>query len=271
MVDVALALLAPQQNGPWNGDLRWAEITGKKASEYVFHIQSSGVPNLLRTKKGEIVAVFQWFPFNESKSWDQVAIQRSSDNGKSWTRPKTIVVEGLPQGYQRPMDPCVVELPDGRLRYYYTSNPEGMGQESNAIYSAISKDGSTWKFEPGRRFQPNDQVGFDPTVTYFDGKWHMITPKYRGGGYHAVSDDGLNFKQIETVEDPGYDWIGNLAVVDGKLTFFGGGAGLWSRAWNQGKWDKPQEYGLKYAGDPAVVSLGNGKWGVLYVGSRPPQ
>lgn len=271
MVNVAL-LLAAQQNGPWNGDLRWSEITNQKAIPYVFHLQSAGVPCLLRTKNSGIIAVFQWFPVNESESWDQVALQRSIDLGKTWTRPKTIKVQGLPEGYQRPMDPCVVELADGRLRYYFTSNPEGRGQEGNGIYSAISRDGINWKFEPGLRFRPADQSGFDPTVVFFEGQWHMITPKMRAGGYHSVSKDGLNFKQIETVDDPGYDWIGNLEVVKGKLTFFGGGAGLWSRTLSNGKWDRPVEYGLKGVGDPAVVSLGGDKLGVLYTGmNRPPR
>lgn len=263
----AMALLA-QQNGPWQADLRWVELNGTKASAITFHIQSAGVPSLVKTKKGEIIAVFQWFPSNETESWDRIAIQRSKDNGQTWTVPRSLKFEGLPEGYQRPMDPAIVELSDGRLRLYYTSNPDGFARQGNAIYSAISKDGLTWKYESGERFKPDDQIGFDPTVAFFEGKWHMITPKFQAGGYHAVSDDGLKFKQLGVIDDPGYDWIGNLAVVKGKLTFFGGGAGLWSRALENGKWATAKEYGVRQAGDPAVVNLGADKLGVLFVSGR---
>lgn len=262
----AMALFA-QQLGPWSADLRWVEITGTKAGPVTFHLQSAGVPALLKTKKGDLVAVFQWFPANEAEAWDRIAIQRSKDNGQSWSRPKTIKVDGFPGDYMRPMDPAIVELPDGRLRLYFTSNPDRFARAGHAIYSAISSDSQKWKYETGERFKPEDQIGFDPTVVYFENKWHMITPKFRAGGYHAVSTDGLSFKQLEVIEDPGYDWIGNVAVVKGKLTFFGGGAGLWSRTRENGKWSEGKEYGVRQAGDPGVVNLGGDKLGILYVGA----
>ena len=81
-----------------------------------------GVPTVVHLKDGRLLAAFQHFPENDSRNFDRVAVRFSSDEGRVWSKPEPIVVEGMGKGLMRPFDPTLVPLPDGRVRLYFTSN-----------------------------------------------------------------------------------------------------------------------------------------------------
>lgn len=294
-----LALAQPRDRGPqppdppWRRDLRSATLKGEAVTAPAFFVGSAGVPSLARFHS-TVYAAFQWFPQSDPESFDQVALSRSSDQGKSWTPPRRLVVKDLPSGFQRPYDPTIVVAGDDLLRVYFTSNPSGRegGMAGQAIYSAASKDGGeTWTFEPGERFKvPGKSGAYDCAVAKLPGKdgdvWHIITPTPPGlrddvgrttgaGAYHATSKDGLTFTKAERLETEGKgQWIGNLLVVDGELAFYGSpgpgseGGKIWRATSKDGvKWSKPVTVDLVGA-DPAAVRLENGS--VLLVAVSPP-
>lgn len=282
------------QEAPWRRDLRSATVKGEAVASPAFFVGCAGVPSLAKSHS-TIYAAFQWFPQSDAESFDQVALSRSTDQGKSWTPPKRLVVKDLPSGYQRPYDPTIVAAGDDLLRLYFTSNPEGRkgGTAGQAIYSATSKDGGeTWTFEPGERFRaPGKGGAYDCAVAKLSGKdgdvWHLIVPSAPGsrdevgrtggpGAYHATSKDGVTFTKGERVEWEGKgQWIGNLLVVDGELAFYGSpgpgseGGKIWRATSKDGvKWSKPTTVDLVGA-DPAAVRLENGS--VLLVAVSPPE
>ena len=266
--------LPPQspRDGPWNRDvLSYRSSDGVTFKEPVTVVERAGVPNVIVDHSGRLVAVFQWFPFTQRAAFDRVAVAVSSDGGRSWTAPAPMDIAGIPADLQRPFDPTIVQLPDGRYRLYFTSGvASGTGQGNVGIYSAISVDAIRFQFEPGPRFAPSGGT-VDASVVLFRGAWHLFSHNQRansGQGYHATSQDGLAFTQQPDVNvGQGRQWIGN-ALVDGEtLRYYGSGmGGVWSAVSRDGvEWTV--DPGVRVdGGDASVVILENGERILLAVG-----
>ena len=264
----------PTGQGPWLNDLRIASSTdGRTFDSATLFQKSSGVPSLARLPDGRLLAAFQWFPDLSSPAWDRVAVKQSSDNGRTWSEPQAILVNGLPSSYTRPFDPTLVVLPDGRIRVYFTSNPEGQTQtasDKNGFYSAISTDGVSYTWEPGTRFWPGKSV-VDCAAIYFDGRVHLMAPVMgSAAAYHTASRDGLDLVRLDDVPSlEGENWTGNLLSFPGGLRFYGtssmGGRGMWYReSADGGAWTSPRYLGIN-GGDPAVVQASDGRYWIVFV------
>ncbi|MFN8011663.1 MAG: sialidase family protein [Holophagaceae bacterium] len=255
--------------GPWTLDLKLSVgATPDAFGPPSTFVSQAGVASLAKRSNGQLVALFQWFPFSDPASFDQVAASFSSDGGRTWTAPKACTFTGIPAGYQRPFDPTVTVKEDGSLRVYFTSNVSGSATGFN---SATSPDGLTWTFEPGSRFTPSRGT-VDCAVARWNGQWHLVSPigAPSEGAYHAVSDDGLTFTRLADIPSVGgVNWTGNLAVVYGALRFYGTpGSGLWFSATADGTtWSAPAGVGIQ-GGDPAVVEAEPGRW--ILVATGPP-
>jgi hypothetical protein len=269
----------PPRGGPWEHDLmarRGADGSQFDAEE-IFQA-AAGVPSVIRDGKGRLIAAFQWFPERPSPHFDRVAVRISTNGGQSWGKPEPIEIEGLPERYTRPFDPTLALLPDGRIRIYFSSNPTGrMSLDGNtATYSAISKDGVRYTFEPGARFAVPGRIVIDCAVLRLGDQWHYTAPIGRpeDGAYHAVSKDGLTFtRQAEIPSVEGVNWTGNLVAYEEGMRFYGGSRrGLWWAFSRDGvQWSRPTFLSVR-GGDPAVVAVSKGKYLLIYVGGsrRPP-
>ncbi len=272
------ALLLAQQGGPWNNDLKMRiSDGGKPFGEETTFVRAAGVPSLTRDRKGRLIAAFQWFPQDRQEAWDRVATSISEDNGKTWSAPKPIVVDGLPNGYQRPFDPTLVVTGTGNIRIYFTSSKPGqMGPNGvTGIYSAVSSDGVNFKFEPGARLAVMDRRVIDCAVHKLGDTWHMIAPIGRpeDGAYHATSKDGLEFTRTENIKsEDGANWTGNLVAASPGMCFYGSSnRGLWWSYSAEGKsWTRPTFLNVM-GGDPAVVNGADGRVIMIYVGPREPK
>ncbi|MGV3756999.1 MAG: hypothetical protein ACO1QS_16580, partial [Verrucomicrobiota bacterium] len=204
--------------------------------------ERAGVPTVARMKDGRLIAAHQYFPADDRANFDKVAVHFSADEGRNWTTPEVITLDGLPEGMRFPFDRTLVPLPDGRIRLYFTSLPGRRFEESTpAIYSAISTNGIDYTFEPGQRFGVEGRFVIDCAVALHNGVFHLYAPDngaqepgnrngppvmngQEGFGYHATSKDGLNFtRQPDVKLDGRRRWLGN-AQSDGKvITFYGTG------------------------------------------------
>jgi len=252
----------PPRNGPWTRDLLiFHSLDGRAFSEGKTFVARAGVPCLVRDASDRLIAVFQWFPENPREAFDKVAAAFSADEGTTWSQPEPIVVHGLPEGAQRPFDPTLVLLEDGRLRLYFTSTTPA--RRIPGIHSAISKDGLHYEFEPGLRFGVDDNATVDAAVARLDSRWHLFSPVQgsQNEGYHAVSEDGLVFRRVADVAVPVRgSWIGNAIVRNHALWFYGsGGQEGWLARSNDGAEWQLISTALRVGGDPAIVSLKNGK------------
>jgi hypothetical protein len=262
-----------ERRGPWDNDLMIARSKDGlefKTQPGVF-VSRAHVPTVAQGKSGRIIALFQWFPLEPRESFDRIAACFSSDNGKTWTKPKPIRISGIPGRYVRPCDPALVVLPDGRLRLYFTCDlRDGRGP---ACLSALSDDGLNYECEPGIRFSAEGGV-LDPTVVRIAGKWHYYAPgPHRSNrNYHAVSSDGLNFKRAEDIVLRDFRMLGGAVAVEGGCRFYDGLRSAFSPDGYRWK----IEPGNRLPGpDPGVVRLKDGNflaiYGILRKDRRPAE
>jgi hypothetical protein len=276
------------QPGPWDQDVLVYRL-GPGQQQPLATFGRAGVPTLARLPDGRLIAAFQHFPADDDRNFDRVAVSFSNDEGRTWAKPEPIAVAGMEPGLARPFDPTLVPLPDGRVRLYFTSNRSPDFQRSvPAIYSAISKDGVRYEFEPGVRFAVEGRVVIDCAAALHNGVFHLIVPDNgtpeemranqqrreppRGEkGYHAVSKDGLNFERVADVTMPGQGrWLGNMQSDGGRLAFFGSGAGPWPVTSADGvKWEAGAGSSRVPGADPGAVKLKDGAWLVAVTG--PPR
>lgn len=277
--------------GPWDNDVLVCRVATNGAPEKLATFERAGVPTLARLKDGRILAAFQHFPSNDERNFDRVAVRFTSNEGRGWTAPEPIVVEGMEPGLMRPFDPTLVPLPDGRVRLYFTSNrSRDFRRSTPAIYSAVSSDGIHYTFDPGVRFGLEGRVVIDCAAALHEGVFHLVVPDNgaagefatgpqrgqppRGGtGYHAVSKDGLSFERVADLKVAGNRrWLGNMQSDGGRLVFFGtGDSGIWSAASGDGEhWDvDARPLGLPGA-DPGAVKLADGAWLLAVTGPPRP-
>ncbi len=261
----------PEFNGPWNHDLVLLESSdGANFTNRQVFVERAGVPCILRESKGRLSAVFQWFPFDRREAFDKVAVVFSSDEGNTWTKPELVVVKDLPEDYQRPFDPTLVQLDDGRFRLYFTSHSPT--NRTPAIYSAIGADAIHFSFEPGARLADEGKKVVDCSVAKLGETWHMFAPvegPSSSEGYHAVSEDGLSFKRLTNVrvDNRRSSWIGNVLTVGKELRFFGsGGDGGWTAKSSDGSTWELISTALHAGGDPSAVKLPSGRTLVVATG-----
>jgi hypothetical protein len=280
--------------GPWDQDVLVHRIDTNGVAQRLAVFERAGVPTVARWND-KLIAAYQYFPENDEPSFDKVAVRFSSDEGRTWTGPQVIRLEGLPEGFRFPFDPTLVPLPDGRVRLYFTSvQGRRIDEHRPAIYSAVSTNGIGYVFEPAARFAIEGRPVIDCAVVLHKGVFHLFAPdngtrmpgsqgeradaaqRLRAGrGYHATSKDGLKFtrEQDVTMESGRFRWLGN-AQSDGKeITFYGtadGPGGNWIATSKDGVTWKLDERHVRSAGaDPGAVLLGDGS--LLVVGSGPPR
>jgi hypothetical protein len=202
----------PPSGGPWNNDVLVYRVSPNGEVTQIATFERAGVPTITRMKDGRLVAAHQHFPENNDADFDKVAVRFSSDEGRNWTTPQVIRVEGLPEGTRFPFDPTLVPLPDGRVRLYFMGNMGRTFQRGTpAIHSAISTDGMNYTYEPGVRFAVEGRMVIDCAVVLHNGVFHLYAPDNgaqrqpgrpprnqttadrprEGVGYHATSKDGL--------------------------------------------------------------------------------
>lgn len=276
------------QNGPWSNDVLVYRIKADGTAEALGGFERAGVPTLTRLQDGRLLAAFQHFPANDPQHFDRVAVCFSSNEGSTWTQAQPIVVEGMEEGLMRPFDPTLVALPDGSVRMYFTSNRHhDFGVSRPEIYSALSKDGVHYTFEPGARFGIEDRVVIDCAAVLHQGVFHLYSPDNgstadfhqiqsrqkeppSGSAYHATSTDGLNFTRVDDVRlEEDMRWLGNAQSDGQTITFFGSGRGIAMATSTDGvAWQSAGRHMIAGA-DPGAVQAKEGGWIIIATG--PPR
>lgn len=282
---------APETDGPWNRDVIVYRVSPAGDVERAATFERAGVPTVARLNDGRLIAAHQHFPQDAPADFDKVAVRFSSDDGRTWTAPRTIQLTGLPEGMRFPFDPTLVPLPDGQIRLYFTSNQRGPGG-TPAIYSAVSGDGVAYTVEPGIRFGIDGRPVIDCAVVLHQGIFHLYAPdngvatrdpgqmrSVDGVGYHATSRDGLAFTREPDVQIPGRRrWLGNAQSDGGQITFYGTGdsmgengrprGSLWTATSADGRtWSLTDALAIP-GGDPGAVATRDGGLLVVITGER---
>src|SRR6185436_9656887 len=80
--------------GPWNNDVLIYRAGKDGTVEKLATFSRAGVPTLARLKDDRLVAAHQHFPAENDADFDRVAVHFSSDEGRTWTPPQVIRLEG---------------------------------------------------------------------------------------------------------------------------------------------------------------------------------
>ncbi len=274
--------------GPWDNDVLVYRIDYAGVREKLATFESAGVASVARLADGRLLAAFQYFPKEDPRRFDRVAVRFSGDEGKNWSPPETIKIADFPAGMTRPFDPTLVPLPDGRIRLYFTSNTSRDFRRSPpAIHSAVSTNGVDYLHEPGVRFAVEGRIVIDCAVALHQGVFHLVVPDNGtvegfpqgpgsgpppggGGGYHALSPDGLKFERVADLrlDSTRNRWLGGLVSDAGRLLFFGTGPGPWPMESQDGASWKSSKEAVRFPGaDPGAVRLKDGSWLVIATGA----
>lgn len=279
--------------GPWDHDIVVYRMCPPQPPQKLATFPRGGVATAARLADGRIAVAHQHFPENDPDNFDKVAIRFSRDEGRTWSALQVITLRGLPASMRFPFDPTLVPLPDGRVRLYFTSRRLGHPDaDLPAIYSAISSNAVDYTFEPGARFAVDGRAVIDCAVALHRGEFHLFAPDNGAGhpadsardrrneadrprpgvGYHAVSQDGLDFKRAADVAIAGRrHWLGDVKSNGETLAFFGSGeGGLWTATSNNGEtWTLGASIRGVPVADPGTVELNDGA--LLIVGTGPPR
>ena len=128
-------------------------------------------------------------------------------------------IQGLDGGMQ--VDPCLVSLPDDRLRLYLVHHPVSADPGlvgSNRVLSALSAGDGEWKLEPGVRLEG---AWVDPDVVPLpDGGVRMFLTRSTREVASARSPDGLDFTVEEGMRFVGGGVTSTIPGDDGWWMYF---------------------------------------------------
>lgn len=202
------------EHNPFSDQVYYAiSSDGLNWSEGTLLAEKASVPDVLRTSDGTLWAFWVDFSFMTGPNMEQIGIARSDDGGQSWQRLENAIFTGL--GEIVPVDPEVIELPDGRIRMYFYDI--AVRQIEHPIYSAISEDGIHFELEEGVRLLMDDI--YDPDVILLpDGGYRMYVNAM--DILSASSRDGLEFTPDEGVRVEQGAVPGSIVLPDGTIRMY---------------------------------------------------
>jgi hypothetical protein len=112
----------------------------------------------IRRIAGDTLAMVYHFG-SKGNEWDNIALRKSTDNGKSWSHVKTVVADVWPKRYSGFSTPELLVLQNKWLLLAYTGRGVPDDSLHNNLQFRISKDrGATWSKESivaiGRSWEP---------------------------------------------------------------------------------------------------------------------
>ncbi len=264
---------------PWDGSIYMATSKdGLNFEDSKLFIDRAGVPNLLLTSKGTLIATFQYFTFAEQEMFDVIAYTVSHDSEKTWKPVNKIGFEGkgfepekIGPGSPNPVDPTLVELEDGTFRLYFTFHP--IGSQYPTLFSARSTSLDTLFKVEGQQLDTNRMI-LDPALIQYKGLWHHYTVLHgekidnKHVNVHSTSPSGLNFEQHDDILLE-FQLLGQVIEDDGKLRFYGSGEGVKSATSIDG-YDWSIDPGTRVDGaDPGVAKLPDKSYLIIYTKLKP--
>lgn len=202
--------------GPWFHTVRTAvstdgmTFTDERTEDLVLH---GSVPSALYFPDGTLRVYFVDF---SSGTPERVSCVESKDGGKTY-KWGACVIDGLVNA--KPVDPCPVLLPDGRVRlYFYASGNDVNSTTAHNVDSAISTDGVHFMRE-ATVFTANGLV--DPDVFFNGNVWIMhVFSLTAGGTVVATSANGLSFQQVGILSPRNYGVTRPVKLSDGRFRMY---------------------------------------------------
>lgn len=276
----------PPPSGPFN-DETWGAVSNDGLNYEILpgpFFKKASVPDVLELSKdcpagkaGTLLMYFVDFSNVTGPGTESISLATSKD-GYSWSERKPIILEGK-RNKGAPVDPSVVELPNGRIRLYFfgpeiTSGDPAKQEGDHKIYSAISSDGINFKVE-GVNFQA--PMITDPEVVQIGNEWLMFLSRERET-LLAISNDGLNFTLDKNFSLQIGGVPGAVVLPDGRVRIFACSRGIVSATFDPKSNQPPiQDSGIRIqekgtiVADPAPIMRMDGSYYLIFKKNIPGQ
>ncbi len=193
-----------------DGGLTWTPLDQAKVFQENIGTQNVMSPSLLRLDSGELLCVFTVkHSFDDCGPW----LKRSTDNGKTWSKPVRLPYKGYGGvGCDR-----AVQIATGRIILPCWVSFDRLG--SSHAYGLYSDDrGKTWQrterisTPKGSKGRKTDPAAEEPTVIELeDGRLMMLIRNYLGWIYRSYSTDhGATWSEPE---NSGIPSPGSMATI----------------------------------------------------------
>ncbi|MFH1417036.1 MAG: hypothetical protein ABII12_01940 [Planctomycetota bacterium] len=269
----------PDLPGPWNAELRLARspdgLTFTTIDKPVFRFADA--PTLARLPDNRLLAVFKHYSRSQRRHFGSLGCTISSDEGKTWSPVKPVMIDGLNRRSGPPGGPVLVVRPDEPVRLVFVCK-DAKGRRATYVAEMTEESGPKPVQRPrfkvtGRlRLAEKQPVVDDLVVLYVDKTCHLFgtLPDVAGKRYHGISKTGRKFKRLDNVHVADVGREGCAVSAGDGYRFYGTcPAGIMSATSTDGAaWTR--EEGLRFVGgqDPAVIKLRKDGYLMLYV--KPP-
>lgn len=244
-------------------------------------VRNASAPALVRLPDGQLLAVFDYGGGSPGGA-QTMAVSRSADDGRTWSRPRAIRFSGAGAPGTRCGHASLVLMPNKLLRLYFVAlaadkeaNRE-QGSEVATIFSAVSRNGLEYKLDQDVQVRTDGGWDAQPTLVQVGSRIDLYIDsvddagsgqKAQGGlAMRLTSPDGRHFRWAVPQRTSGLRFVGS-AVSEGKRcrAYLSAEGGVRSMASSDGVVWKPEE-GIRLAKgwDPAVVQLKDETFLMLY-------
>lgn len=235
-------------------------------------------PGLVRLPNGLLLAIFDL-----EGDAGLPRVSRSTDDGKTWSSPQRIRLQGAGQRVTAARHPELIVLSQREVRVYLTAGPlesrhgRDDGDEQPAvILTGISRNGLDYRLDGEIRLDRRRELDVHTTAVRIRSQTHLYVQVLKAGVgesatagelRHFVSMTGRRFRELEPVRSGDVQFAGSLVALRSGYVraYLAGADGIRSALSNDGKAFIP-EAGLRMGGgtDATVVQLKDETWLMIY-------
>lgn len=246
-------------------------------------LKHAAAPDVVVLKNGDVLAVFDYAKASDPDEATFLALSRSSDGGQTWSPAKRIHFAGAKGRATAARHGDLLQMPDGRLRLYFTSAIERRrGRKSSrmgrlaVVRAAERRDGFNFRFDPRVKVRIAATGDVHPMSVWTQRQLHLYVADIGGQTSrsasaatrirHLVSGDGRVFSRLHSAYVRDADFTGTIVPVDdGFRAYASSSAGVISLLSKDGRrWRREEGIRIPTGWDPAVAGLTDGSYVMLY-------
>jgi len=246
-------------------------------------LRDAAAPGLIRLPNGHLIAVFDYLRGPSGKQAAVMGVSRSTDGGKSWSRPMPLRLSSPRGGPIRGRHGELVPLTAGWFRLYFTTDPEpargSRERQSDGaviIRSAVTRDGLRYQLDDLVHARLTDAADGHSTAILIEEQVHLFATlmsdsasdhRDRSLTRHLVSDDGRRFRPVGHESPADIEFIGSIVQIGERLRAYVSDSGGVRSLVSENGIDWTLEAGVRVVGcsDPAVIACADGGYLMLYV------
>ncbi len=243
-------------------------------------LQNSSAPDLIRLPNRTLLAIFDYRDGSGRGGERVLAVSRSTDEARSWSPPRPIILRGAPRGAARAEHGDLALMLSGLVRLYFKTGDSAPKpshrRPTGLIGSAVTRNGLHYEIDRQVHLRCEGPADVHPSGAWFGSQLDLFvvgrngpTPRSAGRPWRVqrfTSGDGRRFKPSPRIREAGS--TGNiLALGENRFRMFlSSGNAVRSMISGDGlRWRVEPGVRLRNASDPAVVQLRDGTFLMLYV------